>query len=371
MSVFVIIVLILFGFSFVVQMLYYWLVFSRLAFYKPAHVKPRDPPPVSVVIAARNEYYNLKRNLPKILTQNYPDFEVVVVNHASDDESLEYLKELQGKYPRLKLVNIERDLNFFKGKKFPLSLGIKSARHDILLLTDADCEPAGPGWISGMAKNYRENTEVVLGYGPYRKEKGLMNRIVRYDTFVVAMQYLSFTLSGMPYMGVGRNLSYRRSLFLKHKGFTSHYTIASGDDDLFINKVATKKNTEIEISPETFLYSQAKPAFSQWVNQKLRHLSTGKFYSLKFKFLLGLFGFTQLLFYLSTFTLFILWIFQWYILAAFIVRFYSQYLVHKFVLNRLKERKLLLFSLLWEFFHIIIIHSITFMGIFRKNHTWK
>ncbi|NOX85991.1 MAG: glycosyltransferase [Chlorobi bacterium] len=304
--------------------------------------------------------------------QKYPDFEVVVVNHASDDESLDYLKEMQGIYPHLKVVNIERDLNFFKGKKFPLSMGIKSAKNDILLLTDADCEPASENWISGMVRNYRnENIEVVLGYGPYKKESGLTNKIVRYDTFLVAMQYLSFALAGYPYMGVGRNLSYRRSLFFRNKGFTSHYTIASGDDDLFINKVAVKKNTAIEISHETFMYSQAKQGFGEWVTQKLRHLSTGKYYGLKIKTLLGLYSFSQLIFYTSLIVLLVLWVFPWYLLGAFLFRFYSQFVVHKFVLKRLNDGGILLFSLVWEIIHLIILFFITFMSVFRKNRTWK
>ncbi len=372
MSLVAYIFLSLLGFSFVIQMIYYWLVFAKLAFYKPSEKKPEKYPPVSVVISARNEYHNLKQYLPKILSQKYPDFEVVVVNHASNDESFDYLKEMQGQNLHLKIVNIERDLNFFKGKKFPLSMGIKSAKNDILLLTDADCEPASENWISGMVQNYQnENIEVLLGYGPYKKGKGLTNKIVRYDTFLVAMQYLSFALAGLPYMGVGRNLSYRRSLFFRNKGFTSHYTIVSGDDDLFINKVAVKKNTAIEISYETFMYSQAKRGFGEWVTQKSRHLSTSKYYGLKIKTLLGLFGFSQMLFYASLLVLLVLWVCPWCLLGVFLLRFYSQFIVHKFVLRRLNDGGIFLFSLVWEIIHIIILFFITFMNVFRKNRTWK
>ncbi len=362
----------LLGASFIIQMIYYWLVFARLAFYKQPQKKSNNQPPVSVVISARNEYYNLKQYLPKILTQKYPDFEVVVVNHASNDESQDYLKEMQGIYPHLKIVNIERDLNFFKGKKFPLSMGIKTAKNDILLLTDADCEPASENWISGIVRNYHnENIEVLLGYGPYKKGRGLINKVIRCDTFQVAMQYLSFALAGYPYMGVGRNLSYRRSLFFRNKGFTSHYTIVSGDDDLFINKVAVKKNTAIEISYETFMYSQAKASFGEWITQKLRHLSTGKYYGLKIKTILGLFSFSQLVFYSSLVVLLVLWVLPWYLLGVFLLRFYSQFVVHKFVLKRLNDSGILLFSLVWEIIHTIILFFITFTSVFRKNRTWK
>ena len=281
--------------SWIVQMIYYWGVFSRLAFFKPKPGEEKELPPVSVVICARNEYHNLVNNLPEIFAQEYPNFEVVIVNHASDDETSGYLKEIQIQHKNLKVVNIERDLNFFKGKKFPLSMGIKSASNEILLLTDADCQPAGKNWIASMVQQYYPETEIVLGYGPYEKKSGLLNLFIRFDTFMVALQYFSFALSGKPYMGVGRNLSYKRSMFFKNKGFTSHYKIPSGDDDLFINKVANRKNTRINIEPESYQFSRPKKTFSQWLDQKQRHLSTGKHYIFKFKFLLGLFSLSQIL----------------------------------------------------------------------------
>ncbi|MEJ2595719.1 MAG: glycosyltransferase [bacterium] len=297
MSTFELILVIITGFSFLVQMLFYGLVFSRLVFYRKPDAVEGDKPPVSVVIAARNEYHNLAKNLPLILQQNYPEFEVVVVNHASDDESAMYLKEIQQKDKRLKVVQIDRELNFFTGKKFPLSLGIKTAKNEVLLLTDADCTPAGDRWIESMVSHYSEETEIVIGFGPYKKAPGFTNRLVRYDTFMVAMQYLSFAMAGMPYMGVGRNLSYKRSTFFRNKGFTAHYKISSGDDDLFINQVANRKNTSVAVDSESFSYSEAKKTFAAWLKQKRRHLSTARNYKFKFKLLLGLFGLTQTGFY--------------------------------------------------------------------------
>jgi len=170
------------------------------------------------------------------------------VNHASNDNTFDILRDLQLKYNNLNVVTIEQDLNFFKGKKFPLSIGIKSAKHEILLLTDADCKPNSDHWIKTMVSNYNTETEIILGYGPYNKSKGFLNMLIRYDTTMIALQYFSFALIGMPYMGVGRNLSYRRSTFYKIKDFTSHYSISSGDDDLFIKQVANNRNTKIELS---------------------------------------------------------------------------------------------------------------------------
>jgi len=371
-----VVLLSLFFISVLIQLIYYWALFSKLAFYKKQPPATIEQPPVSVVLAARNEYHHLRKNLPAILEQKYPDFEVVVVNHASDDKTADYLKELQNRYSRLKVITIEQDLNFFHGKKFPLSIGIKSAAHEILLLTDADCRPASPFWISRMASNYNDRTEVVIGYGPYRKEKGFLNRLIRYDTFLVALQYLSFALAGKPYMGVGRNLSYRKSLFLKNKGFIAHYNVASGDDDLFINEVARKENTRTELAPESFVYSEPKHHFNEWFRQKRRHLTTGKKYKPKYKFLLGIYHLSLLTYYLSL--VLILWltaatqqIVLFVTLSFVFLRFITRIAIQKKALNRLQEKQIFLFSLLWEPFHTLLMTVTGFLGFFTKTTQWK
>jgi len=360
--------------SLLTQLVYYWILFSKPAFLRKHPPATLEQPPVSVVISARNEYHHLKKNLPAILEQKHPDFEVVVVNHASDDETADYLKELQNSYPHLKVVNIERDLNFFHGKKFPLSIGIKSASHEILLLTDADCKPASPYWISRIASNYNDKTEVVLGYGPYVKEKGFLNRLIRYDTFLVALQYLSFALAGKPYMGVGRNLSYRKSLFLKNKGFIAHYSVASGDDDLFINEVAREGNTLVELSPEAFVYSEPKHSFGEWFRQKRRHLTTGKKYKPKYKFLLGTFSLSLGIYYLSLVILLTITakpVLLYVALGSVFIRLVSRTIIHIKVLDRLQEKQLLLFSLLWEPVHLLLMLVVGVLGFFTKTAKWK
>ncbi len=354
-----------------IQLAYYWLLFTRLAFYRLTDNTKTNTPPVSVVLVARNEYVNLKKNLPMILEQDYDEFEVVVVNHISDDETVELLEDLEKKYQRLKVINITQDLNFFKGKKFPLSIGIKSAANELLLLTDADCWPESKHWISSMVQNYTAGKQVVLGYGPYRKEKGLVNLFIRYDTFWVAVQYLSYALAGIPYMGVGRNLSYTRSLFFENKGFTAHYRVASGDDDLFIGQVANKRNTGVALSPESFVYSDPEKSFRAWFRQKQRHLTTGKFYKPKIKFLLGLFSLSQLLFYALLVTL--LFISEaYYILAGlFLLRFISQMIVQKKAGDLLKEKQLLIISPLLEVFYILLMLILFIRSIFVKHMQWK
>jgi glycosyltransferase involved in cell wall biosynthesis len=351
-------------------MIYYWSIYSRLAFYRRKSGETATLP-VSVVICAKNEYQNLLHNLPVILEQNYPDFEVLVVNDASDDDSIELLNSFTRKYPHLKIFNLEQNLNFFSGKKFPLSLGIKSAKHDILLLTDADCRPSGPDWIKNIVSNYDDKTDIVLGYGTYRKTVGFLNQLIRYDAFLVAMQYLSFALAGSPYMGVGRNLSYRKDLFYKAKGFTSHYKLKSGDDDLFINRAANRANTRIEISPQAHTISIAKASIVQWIIQKRRHYSTAHYYRPVFKFLLSLGYISKLLLYLSFVTLLILQ-YNWMItLIAFSVFFISHWALLALCTNKMRENDLAVLSPVLEIILMILSPVIYFSNMIIKQEKWK
>lgn len=352
------------------QLIYYWLVFSRFAFYKPPD-QPEPDFPLSVVISAKNEYQNLKKNLPLILNQNYHDFEVVVVNDASDDESIFLLEDLAHEYSKLKVVTIQQNLNFFKGKKFPLSVGIKSAKYDHLLLTDADCAPSGPEWIREMARGFAGENEIVLGYGQYRQEKSLLNTVIRYETAFAALNYFSLALWGMPYMGVGRNLAYKRSLFIKNKGFISHYKVSSGDDDLFINEVAGKTNTTIIASPESFTQSGAKKSFHHWWRQKRRHLSTGMHYKLKHKIVLGGYAASYILMLAGLIWQSMVGNFLWIVALLFFIRLLSQMIIFKKTFYKLREKKLLLLSPLIELYLTIIFPFMVFVNLLFKEGRWK
>jgi glycosyltransferase involved in cell wall biosynthesis len=363
-------VFILFGLAWLIQMIYYWTLYSRLAFYRE---KPKDTGirPVSVIICAKNEYQNLLRNLPSVLEQDYPEYEVIVVNDASDDDSIELLNSLTRNYKHLRIFDLERNLNFFSGKKFPLSLGIKSARHEIILLTDADCQPSSPQWIKKMMANYDNQTEIVLGYGTFKKTVGFLNQLIRYDAFLVAMQYLSFALAGSPYMGVGRNLSYKRDLFYRAKGFTSHYKLKSGDDDLFINRAANRGNTRIEISPDAHTISTAKASLVQWILQKRRHYSTARYYRPVYKFLLSLGYISKLFLYLSFIALLILK-YNWLIaLIAFSVYFISHWVILAFSTNKMRENDLAVLSPILEIILLALSPVIYFSNLIIKQEKWK
>ncbi len=354
-----------------VQLVFYFAVFGRLAFYNPAKRSfSESKPPVSVIICAKNEYHNLVRFLPVILEQDYPEYEVIVVNDASDDDTFYLLRELKDKYARLKVVNIHENLNFFSGKKFPLSLGIKSAMYEQLLLADADCYPAGANWISSMQQAFTDKTEIVLGYGAYISQPGILNKLIRFDTLMVAMQYMGYALAGMPYMGVGRNLAYHRSLFYNSGGFIKHYKLISGDDDLFINQVANKYNTRVQPDKDAFTYSKPKQTFGSWFRQKRRHLTTGGFYKFKHKVVLGLFSLSQLLFFALLIILAIYRVELIILASVFVVRLATQLFITKKCMMRLHEKNFLLLVPFFELFLMIVNLWLGFWGLFSRKTQW-
>ncbi|WEK37661.1 MAG: glycosyltransferase [Candidatus Pseudobacter hemicellulosilyticus] len=323
-----------------IQLLYLWTLFQKLAFYTPSQKEKSQQHPVSVIVCARDEAGNLARNLPGVLVQTYPSsHELIVVNHNSQDETRYLLEEFRKTFKSLQIVNLTQEAKGIPGKKYPLSIGIKEAKHEIILLTDADCVPASEFWMQKMQDAYYDQTEIVLGYGAYNKKPGLLNKLIRFETFNTALQYLSFALAGMPYMGVGRNLSYKKGLFFRNKGFSSINHVQSGDDDLFINRVATATNTAIMIDPEAFTLSEPKKTFGAWIRQKNRHFTTGKFYKPKHKFLLGLYSMTHLLFY-PLFVVSLVW-FDWrFALGIFVLRAASQAFIYYKTMQKLNEKDL-------------------------------
>ena len=247
------IILIVFGVCLIVQLLYHWSFFTKVAFYK-RNARPKlneELEPVSIVLCARDAYEYLVDLIPALLKQDYPDFEIVVVNDCSDDETEEYLKDLERNEPRVKPVQLKQHLNFFNGKKFPLSMGIKSAKNDLIIFTDCNCMPVNDQWVRSVVNRYNNRTEIVIGYCPYVQKKSALNRIMRFDALQNGLLYLSAALCHHPYMGIGKNLSYRKELFYRKQGFISHYTTSVGDDDLFINQAAPRRTPRCSSTPKT------------------------------------------------------------------------------------------------------------------------
>ncbi len=341
----------------IIQIFYYLFFFRRLAVYKAPLKTASISQPVSVIICARDEADNLAKNLPGILVQDYKTtHEIIVVNDNSTDETKYVIDEYKKSFKNLVNIELTQEAKLIMGKKFPLSMGIKSAKYETLILTDADCVPASEFWVDHVQQAYQDETEVVLGYGAYHKKPGLLNKLIRFETFHSALQYFSYALAGIPYMGVGRNLSYKREVFMRNKGFSSMNMIPSGDDDLFINKVATKHNTAIMIEPDSHTLSEAKKTWNDWMRQKYRHYTTSKYYKPIHKFLLGSYSLSLVLFYplfAASAALYIWWI----ALIVLGLRLIIQAIILNKTMKKLNEQDLWPFFILfdiWMFFYFLI-----------------
>jgi len=342
--------LILYSFLLVtsIQIFYYLFFYSRI-FKKREKKEKQISLPVSIIVAAHNEEENLKKYLPLILEQDYPVFELIVINDRSEDNTDALLEYFKGKYTNLKTTFIKNTGKLKHGKKVAITLGVKAASYDHLLLTDADCYPNSKNWIAEMVSSFTQEKEIVLAYGPYKTLSGFLNKIIRFDTLFIALQYLTFADAGIPYMGIGRNLAYKKELFEKNRGLASHAQIASGDDDLFINEVANSKNTAIVITPESFTYSNPKLSFKDWVRQKQRHFLTFHRYKTIHKILLFGEPFTRILFYLLIIPNILLNTFSIALYIAILLRIILLVLVFWKATQVLKEKKLFFLIILLDF----------------------
>ena len=287
-----------------IQLIFILLVYSRTAFYRQPDrndtVLPPTPsgkstaPPsiqggVTIVVCARNERENLTELLPLLNDQTYPLFEVLVMDDRSTDGTKLFLENEIAGLARVRFIRIEKEHEHVTPKKYALTIALKKASYPTVLLTDADCRPVSTDWLAGMVAPLQTGTKAIsLGFSPYDYQSGFLNLLIRSETLFTAVQYFSLALAGKPYMGVGRNLAYRTSVFFANKGFYTHKNVVGGDDDLFINEVATSHNTAISLDPDTFMWSKPKKTWADWRLQKRRHLNAGKYYKPGNKFRLGL-----------------------------------------------------------------------------------
>lgn len=274
-------------------------------------------PPVSVVLTAHNDAGWLTENLVYLLEQDYPNFEVVVVNYLSTDNSEWVLEQLKKYYTNLKVVTFEKDVNLFQGKKYPLSIGIKSAKNDILLLADPECTPKNLKWLRGMVAGYKERgTEIVLGYCGLKKVDTLFGWLQQYDTLAYGAQYLGSALMGHPYTGSGRNLSYRRSFFFERGAFISHYDVADGSDDLFVYQNATRANTAICIGNDALLAADPEKSYAAWRTERRHRVGTRNRHKMAHRLRESAPVWSAAAFYLAAALLLVLGTLPWPVVAA-------------------------------------------------------
>jgi hypothetical protein len=348
----------------------YYFLFTKFSFLKTPKKVSIETFPLSVIVCAKNEGKNLRNHIPFWLNQQYPNFELILINDASIDDTLEVMEEFAVTDSRIQIVNVKNIEAFWGNKKYALTLGIKRAKYNHLILTDADCYPASQEWLSMMASNFTDEKQLVLGYGAYEKQAGILNKLIRFETLMTAVQYFSYAKAGSPYMGVGRNLGYTASLYYENKGFMSHIKVPSGDDDLFVNEAATSKNTAICIAPEAFTYSYPKKSSKSWQVQKTRHYSTARLYKPKHRIFLAVYYIFNLLFWILV-PLALVTDYWEYGLAILLTRFLVQYIVIGKAAKKLKESDLIPWILFFEIFLVLSQLSIFISNSSEKNSRWK
>lgn len=337
--------------SSLIQLFYYFFFYARtFSFGKTGKSASNEQPGLSVIICAKNEGNNLKGFLEKVLTQDYPNYQVVVVDDASQDHTNAVLNEYKKKYSHLYVTHLEENRQFPHGKKLALTVGVKAAKHERMVFTDADCRPDSNKWLQSIAEATSSGKDIILGYGAYLKRRGLLNRIIRFDTLFIGIQYLTFAKAGLPYMGVGRNMSYTKKTYDSVRGFSSHYHILSGDDDLFINQTARKKNTTTVTVPDSIVRSVPKTTFSSYIYQKRRHLTTGKHYRFVHKLMLGTEILSRMLFYISFALALSLNVLPTFVFGLFALRFLWQHAIVLKAGQVFKEKDLPVFTLFFDIF---------------------
>ncbi|AOM76107.1 glycosyltransferase [Pedobacter steynii] len=358
-------------FCFLIQLYFSLFVHLKLAFFPVEPIPETATAPLSVIICARNEADNLREYLPAVMNQNYPDFEVVVVNDRSWDGTRQVLEEFAKAYKHLKIVTITEGEKFIAGKKFAVTMGIKAASNDWLVFTDADCVPASANWLLGMQQSEIPKTEIVLGYSPYLKKRGVLNALIRFETFFTAVNYLSYAIKGMPYMGVGRNMAYKKTLFFKNKGFAAHMHIPSGDDDLFVNANAHVHNTEIRINKESQVWSEPNTSFGAYLRQKKRHFGAGKLYKGKHKFILSSQIIFQFLFYAFFAALLFFKATLYLALGIFLLSIIIRCFIYPRILKRLNYSDLRWWFPILDILLFIFLVFNGILSIFVKKVKWK
>lgn len=349
----------------------YYLGFFKFALGSSETGTAKKNLPVSVIICAKNEAENLRNFLPKILGQDHPNFEVVVINDASTDETLDVMENFQAQNEKVQIVNVQNNEAFWANKKYALTLGIKKAKNPYLLFTDADCQPETDQWLREMTSEFQDQKSIVLGYGGYFSQpKSPLNKLIRFETLFSAIQYFSYARWGLPYMGVGRNLAYTSSEFYSQNGFATHLHIRAGDDDLFVNQAANQLNTALCISPGGITRSVPKEDFKSWLIQKRRHVAIATHYKKQHKLMLGTFYLSQLLFWL--FFLVLVFTSHWQIALTFLaVRWIVQGMVFYNSGKKLGEDDLFWAFPLLELFLIWTQLGIFILNLISKPTHWK
>ena len=343
--------------------------------HSPIESQPHeeDLPSVSIVLTAHNESEALKKSLPYLLEQDYPNYEVVVVDYCSHDDTTFVLQVCAENYSTLRVVHFQEDVNMFQGRKYPLSIGIRSAKNDIILLTEPGCVPQSFQWVRQMARPFiNAQTKIVLGHCAYEQPASFIESLAQYDNSASCARWIAAAIHHHPYTGTGRNLAYRRQFFFDNGAFIRHYSEPNGADDLFVNQNCTRSNTAVNIQPEAYVSTQAPSSRRAWRDIRTERFSTKKYYALSLKLRLALHPFALVLFYLSAIAILIFAMPLWYIPVAFIVILWAWNITTAYVLNKqIDIRKLRWLSPLLEIYFSLKNTISCLRALLSKKTSWR
>jgi glycosyltransferase involved in cell wall biosynthesis len=308
------------------------------------------------------------------MEQNYPVYEVIVVNDASTDDTDEILGRFAFKYPHFYHTYIPTGSKNLSRKKLGLTLGIKAAKYDALLFTEADSHPVGPDWINRMARNFTDKKMIVLGFSTLQKQP---SQYISYDYFFSNLQMMSLALKNHPYMGNGRNLGYSKNYFLQQKGFSNSNFLDAGEDDLFINQIARKDNLSVELSSESVIQVNMEDART-WKDLKVRRLATQRFFHKRFSIIFWRLEKLSRVLFLLSLILTIIWVVpNWILLGIalflFLIRFFTQLYVINTTAGMLKLPKFYFTLLLFDFIQPFVDEYFYLYRLFRgrEDYNWK
>lgn len=255
--------------------------------------------PISVVVCMHNEAANAWACLQALLAQQYPYFEVIVVDDRSTDETPAILQHRAALDARIRILTITQLPTGWTGKKHALQAGTAHAQFEHLAFTDADCQ-VPPTWLRHIAAQFTKGKALVLGYSPYRAQPGLLNFFIRYDAAAIAAQYLGWAAVGLPYMAVGRNLAYTKQVWRASGGVAQHAATPSGDDDILVSRARPRQTPlGVLIDPASHVSSNPKTSWGAYLRQKARHLGASFHYGPKAQLLIGTWGASQWAVWLS------------------------------------------------------------------------
>jgi len=371
-------------FCFIVQMLFYWIVLAKPYYYMHNIASgrlhsPTAKPPVSVIVYLKSSKQDLEQFLSNILEQDYPEFEVIIVTDSILDVDEEILKRLKNQYENLYSTHVPGNTKNVSRKKLALTLGIKAAKYDKLLFTESDSRLRTTDWIFSMVRHFSDAKTVVLGFSALESTENLSHRFMEYDYFFSNLQMISCALLNKPYTGNGRNLAYSEEHFIEQRGFVKHRILQHGEDDLFINDIATGDNTAVELSISSVTIAKISD-FQDWKRQKTDRMLTQYFYKRGPVAFWRLESYTRIGFYAALIACLILgfpYLSQQYLLlpeialTCFVIRFSSQLFIINNILKHLHLEKfystILLFDVLQPFVNLYFYIYRFLKG--KKNYT--